>query len=85
MSYLRITTHLSGSPDFLKMSVLRITLQNLPILDLRAQFCYNRTNKNERRSEMNLDEYRAHVEAQRKESLLKAMATISDCSNPTKN
>ena len=33
---------------------------------------------NERRSEMNLDEYKAHVEAQRKESLLKAIATMSE-------
>jgi hypothetical protein len=27
---------------------------------------------------MNLDEYKAHVEAQRKESLLKAIATMSE-------
>jgi hypothetical protein len=33
---------------------------------------------NERRSEMNLAEYKAHVEAQRKESLLKAIATMSE-------
>jgi hypothetical protein len=33
---------------------------------------------NERRSEMNLDEYKAYVEATRKESLLKAIATMSE-------
>jgi hypothetical protein len=36
---------------------------------------------NERRSEMNLDEYKAHVEAQRKASLLKAIATMSEAND----
>jgi len=36
---------------------------------------------NERRSEMNLDEYKAYVEATRKESLLKAIATMSEAND----
>jgi hypothetical protein len=35
-------------------------------------------NNNERRSVMNLEEYKAHVEAQRKASLQKAIATMSE-------
>jgi len=38
-------------------------------------------NNNERRSEMNLEEYKAHVEAQRKASLLKAIATMSEAND----
>jgi len=38
-------------------------------------------NNNERRSLMNLDEYKAHVEAQRKASLLKAIATMSEAND----
>ena len=38
-------------------------------------------NNNERRSEMNLDEYKAYVEATRKESLLKAIATMSEAND----
>ena len=30
---------------------------------------------------MNLDEYKAHVEAQRKESLLKAIATMTEAND----
>ena len=36
---------------------------------------------NERRSEMNLDEYKAYVEATRKESLLKAIETLSEAND----
>ena len=36
---------------------------------------------NERRSEMNLEEYKAQVEAQRKASLLKAIATMSEAND----
>jgi hypothetical protein len=42
------------------------------------QYYYN---NNERRSEMNLDEYKAYVEATRKESLLKAIATMSEAND----
>ena len=38
-------------------------------------------NNTERRSLMNLDEYKAHVEAQRTASRLKAIATMSEAND----
>jgi hypothetical protein len=42
---------------------------------------YNSTTNNESRSAMNLEEYKSHVEAQRKASLQKAIATMSEAND----
>jgi hypothetical protein len=63
--------------SFITFATLHILRQTLAELENVSAFCYTYGISRERRSEMNLDEYKAHVLATRKANAEKAMSVLS--------